>query len=60
MFDPYHKWLGIPPKDQPPNHYRLLGVDLFESDPDVIDAGGSESIGQHNRPGPLFKIVSGP
>lgn len=23
-FDPYHKWLGIPPKDQPPNHYRLL------------------------------------
>lgn len=35
-FDPYHKWLGIPPKDQPPNHYRLLGVDLFESDPEVI------------------------
>ena len=35
-FDPYHKWLGIQPKDQPPNHYRLLGVELFESDPDVI------------------------
>ncbi|MCS7305247.1 MAG: LamG domain-containing protein [Thermoguttaceae bacterium] len=35
-FDPYRKWLGIPPKDQPPNHYRLLGIDLFESDPDVI------------------------
>jgi len=35
-FDPYHKWLGIPPKDQPPNHYRLLGVELFESDIDVI------------------------
>ena len=35
-FDPYHKWLGIPPKDQPPNHYRLLGVDLFESDADAI------------------------
>jgi hypothetical protein len=35
-FDPYHKWLGIPPKDQPPSYYRLLGVDLFESDPDVI------------------------
>lgn len=35
-FDPYRKWLGIPPKDQPPNHYRLLGVELFESDPDVI------------------------
>ena len=36
LFDPYHKWLGISPKDQPPNHYRLLGVDLFESDLDVI------------------------
>jgi len=35
-FDPYRKWLGIPPKEQPPNHYRLLGVGLFESDPDVI------------------------
>ena len=35
-FDPYHKWLGITPKDQPANHYRLLGIDIFESDPDVI------------------------
>ena len=26
-FDPYHKWLGIPPKQQPPDHYRLLGVE---------------------------------
>jgi hypothetical protein len=35
-FDPYRKWLGIPPDEQPPNHYRLLGVGLFEADPDVI------------------------
>ena len=35
-FDPYRKWLGIPPKSQPPNHYHLLGIGLFESDPDVI------------------------
>jgi len=35
-FDAYHKWLGIPPKEQPPNYYRLLGIDLFESDKDVI------------------------
>jgi len=35
-FDPYHKWLGIPPKDQPPDHYRLLGLERFESDLDVI------------------------
>ncbi len=37
QFDPYHVWLGIAPKDQPPNHYRLLSVDLFETDPDVIE-----------------------
>ncbi len=35
-FDPYHKWLGIPPAEQPPNHYRLLGLQVFESDPEVI------------------------
>lgn len=44
MFDPYHKWLGIPPKDQPPNHYRLLGIDLFESDADVIDASANKQM----------------
>ena len=37
-FDPYHKWLGIPPGEQPPNHYRLLGVPLWEPDPEVIEA----------------------
>ncbi len=36
-FDPYHIWLGISPADQPPNYYRLLGVDPFESNPDVIE-----------------------
>jgi WD40 repeat protein len=35
-FDPYRTWLGIPPDEQPPNHYRLLGIGLFESLPDVI------------------------
>ena len=35
-FDVYHKWLGIPPHEQPPTHYRLLGLAAFESDPDVI------------------------
>jgi hypothetical protein len=35
-FDPYHKWLGIPSDEQPPNHYRILGVPLFTSDGDVI------------------------
>lgn len=38
QFDPYHKWLGVPPEEQPPNHYRLLGLTRFESDPDAIEA----------------------
>ena len=37
-FNPYRKWLGIPEKDLPPNHYRLLGIELFEEDPDVIES----------------------
>jgi hypothetical protein len=36
-FNGYHVWLGIPPNEQPPNHYRLLGIAPFETDLDVID-----------------------
>ncbi|HVW38675.1 MAG TPA: hypothetical protein VHB99_15280, partial [Pirellulales bacterium] len=43
-FDPYHKWLGISPKDQPPNHYRLLAIELFESDPDVIEGAADQRM----------------
>jgi hypothetical protein len=43
-FDPYHKWLGIPPAEQPPTCYRLLGIPLFESDPDVIDAAADQRM----------------
>jgi len=35
-FDPYLRWLGIRDAQRPPNHYRLLGLDLFENDGDVI------------------------
>jgi serine/threonine protein kinase len=35
-FDPYHLWLGIPPAEQPPDHYRLLGVERFEASAEVI------------------------
>jgi formylglycine-generating enzyme required for sulfatase activity len=41
-FDPYHIWLGIPPEDQPPSHYRLLAIPELESNPDVIDAGAEQ------------------
>lgn len=44
QFDPYHRWLGISPKDQPPHHYRLLGIDLFESDPEVIRDAAEQRI----------------
>jgi hypothetical protein len=57
-FDPYHKWLGIPPKDSAnggPNLYRLLGIELFEHDPDVIENAADQrmrhvrsfQVGQH-------------
>jgi hypothetical protein len=36
-FDPYHIWLGIPPDEQPPNHYRLLGIQVGESNVEVIE-----------------------
>jgi len=45
LFDPYRKWLGILPKDQPPNHYRLLGVELFEDDLDVIEGAADRQMG---------------
>jgi hypothetical protein len=43
-FDPYRKWLGIPIKDQPPNHYRLLGLELFESDIDLIEGAADKQM----------------
>ena len=43
-FDPYRKWLGIHLKDQPPNHYRILGLEVFEDDPDVIDAHANKQM----------------
>jgi hypothetical protein len=44
MFNAYHKWLGIVSQDQPPNHYRLLGIELYESDSDVIDGAADRQM----------------
>ncbi|REK27651.1 MAG: hypothetical protein DWQ42_06725 [Planctomycetota bacterium] len=44
QFDAYHKWLGIPPDEQPPNHYRLLGLVDFEADADVIEAAANQRM----------------
>ncbi|HVA48109.1 MAG TPA: hypothetical protein VNH11_17200 [Pirellulales bacterium] len=43
-FDPYHKWLGIPAWEQPPNHYRFLGLTNFESDPDAIESAADQRM----------------
>jgi hypothetical protein len=43
-FDPYYKWLGIPPQEQPPNHYRLLALRAFEDDPDVIESAADQRM----------------
>ncbi|QDU95162.1 formylglycine-generating enzyme family protein [Lignipirellula cremea] len=43
-FNPYHKWLGISPEQQPPNHYQLLGIPQFESDGDVISNGADQRM----------------
>lgn len=37
-FDAYHVWLGIPPSLEPPSCYRLLGLDEFEGDAEVIES----------------------
>ena len=43
-FDPYYKWLGIRPEEQPPNHYRLLGVGLYETDIEVIESAADRQM----------------
>ncbi len=43
-FNPYHVWLSIRPEEQPPNHYRLLGLQLFETNPDVIDSAADRQM----------------
>lgn len=43
-FDPYHRWLGIAPDEQPAHHYRLLGIKLFEDQPDVIEAAADRQM----------------
>ncbi len=56
-FNPYHKWLGIPLRQLPPDHYALLGLSRFESDPEVISIAAdgrmmylrSFQIGKHSE-----------
>jgi serine/threonine protein kinase len=44
QFDPYYKWLSIPPEEQPANFYRLLGVKELEADTDVIQSAADRQM----------------
>lgn len=43
-FDPYLQWLGIRPEERPVDHYRLLGVQRFESNSATIGAAADERM----------------
>jgi len=46
QFDPYEQWLGIAPEDQPPHHYRLLGLEAFTEDCDRIAAAADARMAE--------------
>ncbi len=43
-FDSYYIWLGIPPDEQPPNHYRLLAINQFETNLDAIESAADRQM----------------
>jgi hypothetical protein len=57
-FDPYEKWLGIPRHRQPPDHYRLLGLQPFEQDREEIQRRAEQRLRQVQmyRRGPHVRI----
>ena len=48
-FDPYSEWLGIEGGRRPPDHYRLLGLKRFESDPESIARAADAALAQVRR-----------
>ncbi len=61
-FDPYYTWLGIPPHQQPADHYRLLGVQPFEGNVDVISHALDQRLAyvrtfQNGRRGDLSQTI---
>ena len=52
--DPYYDWFGIRPDDQPPTHYRLLGIEELEDEFAVIDEA------YYRRKGYLREFLGGP
>ena len=58
-FNPYHKWLGISKEVTQPNHYQLLGLTIFESDPEVIASAADAQRGflRNFQNGPQAEIA---
>ena len=53
-FDPYRKWLGIPPHKRPPTYYDLLAIGLNEDDHEVIHTAAEQrraSVEKHRGTG---------
>ena len=48
-FDPYYRWLSIPPEDRPPTAYQLLGLRAFESNTEVICDAADRQISHVKR-----------
>ena len=59
VFDPYQAWLGIPRHEQPPHHYRLLGIAPLEGDPAIIQAAAERQtkILQMQAVGPYIALA---
>jgi serine/threonine protein kinase len=52
--DAYHVWLGIPPEEQPPDCYRLLGLPQFEDRAEVIEHAADQRMAH------LKSLAAGP
>jgi hypothetical protein len=58
-FDPYRDWLGLDQAGPPGNHYRLLGLAEFESDPAKIARAADEQMRsvRKQQTGPRGKLT---
>ena len=58
-FNPYRDWLGIALEEQPPHHYRLLDLKLFEVHPGSISAAADRQakLLKDNLHGPRADIA---
>jgi len=59
-FNPYAQWLGLPAENAPQDHYELLGLERYESDPQRIAAAADKRLAQVRgfRPGPHARLWS--